>query len=134
MKKTKLNAMLFMSLLAALLTVNSVAHAQDGSKQGQRMEQRVKNMTDSMQVRLALNDNQYKQVYAINNDFAAKMKDIRTSDAGKLERAKQLKSLMKDRDNSLKGVLTADQFKNFKAMEAERKEAMRERRKGETTK
>lgn len=96
--------------------------AQDGS----RKDQAVKAMTDTMQVHLSLNDDQYKKVYDINEQFLTKLGGIKQESGGKLAKVQLLKAADKERDAALKPVLTDDQFKQFQVDKKARREEMRE--------
>jgi hypothetical protein len=98
-------------------------HAQDKSKQ------KAQRLTDSMTVRLGLTPDQIPKVKAINEEFAAKAADAKSSDAGKLGKLKKVKSAGKGRNEALKEVLTADQYKLMLEQQKEMKEEMKEKRK-----
>lgn len=117
-----------MKRLLALLVIIACAgftqlHAQDKSKE------RAQRLTDSMTVRLGLTADQIPKVQAINEEFAAKAADAKNSDAGKLGKFKKVKSAGKGRNEALKEVLTADQYKQMLEQQKEMKEEMKEKRK-----
>ncbi|BAV06519.1 hypothetical protein SAMN05421788_107183 [Filimonas lacunae] len=73
----------------------------------------VKNITDSMKLKLALTDAQYPKVYKINGDFAAKLKAVKESSDDKDTKKEKAKAVNKEWAASLKTVLTAEQYKKF---------------------
>jgi hypothetical protein len=119
----KFKALIFTGLFAVLAITHQSAFAQD------KQDKVAKAMTDSMQVKLALNDDQYKKSYDINSAFVTAAKDIKNSEGGKMQKLKQLKAAADDRDSKLKGVLTPDQFKKYEVFEEERKQKFIEKMK-----
>lgn len=73
----------------------------------------VKNLTDSMKLKLALTDAQYTKVYTINGDFAAKLKAVKDSKDDKEVKKDKAKVINKEWADALKGVLTDAQYKKF---------------------
>lgn len=99
------------------------AFAQDGSKK----DQVTKAITDTMQVHLSLNDDQYKKVYDINAQFMTKMAGIKQDSGGKLAKLQKFKAADQERDAALKPVLTDDQYKKYLQNKKERREEMKEK-------
>ncbi|OMP76259.1 hypothetical protein [[Flexibacter] sp. ATCC 35208] len=98
------------------------AFAQDGTKK----DQAAKAITDTMQVHLSLNDDQYKKVYDINAQFLTKLAGIKQDNGGKLAKLQKFKTADQERDAALKPVLSDDQFKKFQENKKARREEMRE--------
>jgi len=99
------------------------AFAQDGS----RKDQAAKAITDTMQVRLTLNDDQYKKVYDINEQFLSKLGGVKQEGGGKLAKMQKLKAADQERDAALKPVLTDEQYKKYQEFKKERRAEMKER-------
>src|SRR5688500_11910549 len=112
--KIVLTVMLFVSMNAL--------YAQDKSN-----EERAKMLTENMKKNLALADDQYEKVYTIDLFCVSKASQIRNSGCGQLDKARKLKSADGDRDKMLKGVLTEEQYKKFKAQKAEDRKKMKKR-------
>lgn len=110
------------ALFVLLFAMCQGVFAQDGS----RKDQATKAMTDTMQARLSLNDDQYKKVYDINAQFLSKLGSIKQQGGGKLAKLKNLKAADQERDAALKPVLSDDQFKKFQEYKKERREEMKE--------
>jgi hypothetical protein len=83
-------------------------------------EERAKMITQKMKEQLKLTADQEKKTYAINLKYAKKNEEVRklTDEAAM---RKTIQTNNKDRDNELKGVFTADQFKSYQKMLEERK-------------
>lgn len=122
MKPRKTNVSIIGGFLLLFLTVVGSSFAQDVSK-----EQKATVLTDSMKTRLLLNDDQYKQVYAINLDFMTKVATVKESSSGKIAKLQKLKSMDDDRNSSLKKILTESQFKDFLIYKEENKNEMKSR-------
>ena len=97
--------------------------AQDGS----RKDQATKAITDTMQVQLTLNDDQYKKVYDINEQFLTKLGGIKQEGGGKLAKLQKLKAADQERDAALKPILTDEQFKKYQEFKKERRAEMKEK-------
>lgn len=105
-------------LLAGL---NGVALAQDqeqstapqtGMRQMRSPEQRAQMLTDRMDKKLNLTDDQKKSVYDINLNTAQKINDaMQNHDRG------AMRSIKQERDNTMQKVLTADQYQQYQQME-----------------
>jgi hypothetical protein len=109
-------------LTVMLFVIMNALYAQDKSS-----EERAKMLTENMKKNLSLADDQYEKVYTINLVFVTKALQIRNSGGGRLGKARKLKSADGDRDKMLKGVLTEEQYKKFKAQKAENREEMKKR-------
>lgn len=110
------------TLLVLFFGLYQGAFAQDGS----RKDQATQAITDTMQVRLSLNDDQYKKVYDINAQFLTKLGSIKQEGGGKLAKFQKLKAADQERDAALKPILTDDQFKKFQEYKKARREEMKE--------
>lgn len=111
-------------LLLFFMSVAGASFAQDSKK-----ETRAKALTDTMKTQLALNADQYNQVYTINLDFITKMAALKEDGGSKMSKFSKLKSIDKERDSALKGVLTTEQFKSFEEFKKANREEMKARRK-----
>ncbi|MFW0717436.1 hypothetical protein [Pedobacter sp. N23S346] len=88
-------------------------------------EERAQFQTSLMKTKLSLDSGQLNHVQAINLKYALKNDPIIKSDASKLSKFKQLKTLQKEKDGELKKVFTAEQYKQYQAFEEEMKEKMK---------
>jgi len=106
------------------LSVHSVAIAQDGNRQRRTPEERAKNQVEMM-APLKLSDEQQKQVY----DFNVKMQagEAPTEGDTRETRMARGKENQAKRAEAYKQILTPEQYKQFEAMQAERRERFKER-------
>jgi hypothetical protein len=126
MKIRKTSAFIIGGFLSLFLLITGSSFAQDGSK-----EQKATALTDSMKTRLSMNDDQYRQVYAINLDFLTKVATVKEDSGGKMAKFKKLKGMDEERDASLKKVLTEQQFKDFQVYKQENRKEMKSRYKNQ---
>ncbi|MGN6567868.1 MAG: DUF4890 domain-containing protein [Flavipsychrobacter sp.] len=104
-----------------LAGINGAAYAQDqeqaaapqmGMRQMKSPEQRAQMLTDRLDKKLNLSDDQKKSVYDINLNTAQKMNDaMQNHDRG------AMRSIKQERDDAMQKVLTADQYKQYQEME-----------------
>jgi len=105
--------------MIALFFLAAGAHAQaDGG-----MEERVRKQTDNLYTELPLRDiAQYQEVYDINLKYAGKMQEAVQQAGSKMAKLKAAKSVQADKDAAMKKVLSAEQYKKYKAIMEERKD------------
>lgn len=105
--------------MIALFFLAAGAHAQvDGG-----MEERVRKQTDNLYTELPLRDSaQYQEVYDINLKYASKMQEAVQQAGSKMAKLKAAKSVQADKDAAMKKVLSAEQYKKYKAIMEERKD------------
>jgi hypothetical protein len=109
----------FIGCMMLMMVASGKLFAQEGKDM-------VRRATDSMQVRLTLNEEQYKQAYDINESFGKKMKGVKESGGRKLQQLQQLKAADKERDDAFKKILTDEQYAKYLADKKERREQMKE--------
>lgn len=116
------------TILTLVLFAGRPAMAQTGADlKNKTPEQRAQFQTEMMTSKLKLNTDQQTKVQAINLKYAKKMEPIIKGDAGRFQKFKQAKALLKDKDNELKAVFTADQFKQYLDFEAEMRQKVKEK-------
>ncbi|HTI94587.1 MAG TPA: hypothetical protein VL727_28535 [Puia sp.] len=84
-------------------------------------EGRAAALTEKMKTELALTEDQYPSVQAINLKYALKNEQIFKGSDGKFAKYRALKSSQKDKSREMKGILTSDQYKKYEAMTEEMK-------------
>lgn len=89
-------------------------------------EKRAQMQTDYMNTRLALTAAQYNQVSGINLAYARRIEPILRSEDGRFTKYRKIKPLLEEKDEELKAVFTADQFKKYQDV---KQELMRQARK-----
>jgi Spy/CpxP family protein refolding chaperone len=118
---------LFVVIICALF-IPILATAQQGQARGRSAEERAKKQTEQMTKQLNLNETQQAQVAAINLKYAQKVDDMRgTGREQQAERREALKQMDEQKEQELQGVLTAEQFAQFKQAKDERRAKMQER-------
>jgi len=105
--------------MIALFFLAAGAHAQADAG----MEERVRKQTDNLYTELPLRDSaQYQEVYDINLKYAGKMQEAVQQAGSKMAKLKAAKSVQADKDAAMKKVLSAEQYKKYKAIMEERKD------------
>ena len=122
---------LFILSIMFLATV-SLATAQQGQGQGQRQrqtpEERAKSQTEYLEKLLTLTADQKTKVHAIELEISKELSTLRQNSQGNFESMREpMEKLNKKRDEKMKGVLTADQFKKY---QADNEQRQRERGQG----
>jgi hypothetical protein len=129
MKKTSIQKRAFSMVALVFMLVAQLATAQDVSAiQHKTPEERAQMQTKIMKSKLSLDSLQATKVQAINLKYALKTDPILKSDAGKFKKLKKIKALQEEKDDELKQVLTADQFKQYQALKERLKEKIKERK------
>ena len=123
MKTTKI----ILSVL--LMSFSTVIFAQ-GKMDHEAMATR---QTERMKTELALKDEQYTKIFAINKEFIQKRMELRRdSTQTKPAMHAEMQKLKADRDTKLKAVLTEEQFTKWAAVEAKRDEIRKEKQGGKS--
>ena len=116
----------FFSLLVLLISQAAKAQDNDQDFKNKTPEQRAQMQTNMMKTKLNLDSGQTLKVQAINLKYAQQLAPVLKSDEGKFAKLRQMKSIMGQKDKDLKVVFSADQYKQYKTMEAEMKDKMRD--------
>lgn len=93
-------------------------------------DERVKEMTAKQTEQLSLTPEQVPKVETINADFAKKLEAVKSDGGSKMSKFKTLKNLDKERTNSMKAILTDEQFKKFEQSKKENQKELKTRYKG----
>lgn len=107
---------------ALLLAMTTTVMAQETDK----LAEGAKIAASQMKTQLTLNDNQYTQVVDVNKAYLKKVKDCKESGDTAAAKAKKMQALNEERDNKLKSVLTATQYKKYAAVRAENVKKLKE--------
>ncbi|MCU7375713.1 hypothetical protein PEC18_34080 [Paucibacter sp. O1-1] len=81
-----------------------------------------------MTASLKLDAEQTQKVGQINLKYAQKMDPVIEGSGSKMSRFKAFKSINKDKEAELKGVLTTQQFQQFQKQQQEMKDKLKEQR------
>lgn len=109
-------------IMAAGLFVSSQTHAQQDSSAARKL-------TDKMKIELSLTDQQYNQVYNVNQHFITGVKSLQSEGGRKLAKFKKMKFIGDERDRQMKQILSAEQYQQYLENKAENREKLKESRK-----
>jgi hypothetical protein len=123
MKIFNMRAALHISIMTLLLFTGVSTFAQQ-KVQHRTPEEKAVILTNKMKSILDLSDDQYAKVKAVNLDFATKSDEIRMSQ-DKKGMINKIKTLDSQRMQSLKAVLTPDQYTKYETAKNAAKERMR---------
>jgi len=90
-------------------------------------EERARIQTEWMKQSLNLNESQLTQIEPLNLKYVKKMEEVKTI-PGKFGKLKKAKSIMDEKDNELKKILTKDQFNVYLEKREELKDKLKEAR------
>lgn len=121
-KKLTSAAKTMFAAAALFLTLTSAAVAQENDK----IAEAAKISAGQMKTQFTLNDNQYTQVVDVNKAYLKKVKDCKASGETDAAKAKKMQAINEERDNKLKSVLTATQYKKYAAVRAENVKKLKE--------
>ena len=120
-------------LAASFLVLSVIVKAQsaDSTKTEDKTadktaEGRAAALTEKMKTQLALTDDQYPQVQAINLKYAQKNQAIFAGTEGRMAKFRSLQSSQKDKSKEMKAILTKDQYKMYEEMMDEMRQKTRE--------
>ncbi len=113
--------------VAIALTAFTASYAQKGDKIRMTPEQRAEKVATHLKEKLSLSDDQKSKVYQLEVDRMKKAAEWR-KDNHEAMRSKMdsRKAFMKESDEKLEKILTADQKKAYEAMREERKTRMKD--------
>jgi hypothetical protein len=90
-------------------------------------EERARIQTEWMKQSLNLNESQLTQIEPLNLKYVQKMEEVKTI-PGRIGKLKKVKSIMEEKDNELKRILTKDQFNVYLEKREELKNKLKEAR------
>lgn len=115
---TKISFLIIVAGILSITSINAQSVNRDSLKNA-TPEQRAQMQSDMMKNKLALTDEQYKQVSDINLKYARKMDDLKQNGGGKFSKARKAKSIMSDKDDELQKVFTKEQFEKYETLKKE---------------
>ena len=77
---------------------------------------------------LELSEDQRAEFLEISRRYGEQMKALRNSNANRMEKYQELKSIRKDKNREMKALLSKDQYKLYKEMQARNQQEMKQRR------
>jgi hypothetical protein len=119
-------------LFAMAISLTGTLMAQDSSKAKPKRspEELTKMQTQQLKRKLALTADQEPKVSAVILDYSNKLVTARDSKGGKMKKMQELKHLTDAKDQSMKGILTEQQYSDYLKLMEEQKEKLKERRGG----
>jgi Spy/CpxP family protein refolding chaperone len=112
--------------LVLLLLVPVLAHAQQRMTEEEKNEMRKR--YEQFQAELNLTGEQRTKVEKINEEFFAGLSSIRNSNDRKLQKYNRYKDIQRKKDNQMKSVLDAEQFKKYEVFQKQLRDDIRENR------
>ena len=121
----------FKLLLAALVfsAFTANAQAQERPKRTEEQKKEHQEQRQENKKRLALTPDQESAFEAINKKYGPEMKALKKSESSRDEKFKKMKEMRERKDNEVKGILSETQYQTYVAMQKERKQKMKEKRK-----
>ena len=117
----------YIILLAVILTGVSAVNSQT-KEDLPPAEERAQMQTEFMTDKLALNEAQISQVLSINLKTAKRMDKV-ISMTDRMQKFKEFRSTMIEKDEALKKVLDKEQYKKYEKSKDEMKKMLKEKRK-----
>lgn len=105
----------FLVALCLFVSVSFMAVAQQGGGQQRTVEERVKTVMDKLTPGLNLDKDQQTKTDSVYTDYYKSMQKLREQmQQGNRPDRSEFEKIAGDRDEKLKTIFTADQFKKFK--------------------
>lgn len=118
-------------IMLALMPIITLAQPKGQRNQG-TPEENAQKITERMNEKLSLSEDQYQAVLDLNLDMTEQMKvTFEETEQVRAEMRSKMMEIHEDRDAMLKEVLNKEQWEQFIALKEEEKKRMRERRRGE---
>lgn len=119
----------FVALLALLVSsLNSVfAQNQANDLKHKTPEERAKFQTEMMKSKLNLDAQEQSKIEVINLNYAKKFEPVIKSTDSKVTRFKQAMSLQKAKDEELKKIFTASQYRQYEKFQEELKGKLKDK-------
>ena len=90
-------------------------------------EQRAELLTQKMNEKLTLTDDQRPAIYDINLRYARNVESAYSSGGRKMKRLKSMKAASKEKDGELKKIMTGEQYKSYLRYKDELKDMVKEK-------
>lgn len=117
------------AMMATIVLTIGTANAQDVTMEQVKSmtpEQIAEKQTETMKTKLQLTDEQVDDVYDINLKYASQVKSISASADSRSTKAMGLKEVGQNKKADMSTVLTDEQMEQFKQMQEENKEQMKQ--------
>lgn len=92
------------------------------------MPDRAERTLNLLSERLSLTDQEKDQIKPILEDRQQRFQELRSESGRPRKKKKEAQEILKDTDGKIKGVLTADQWTQYRQFEKQMQEQMKEHR------
>ena len=117
------------TVLILILSLSFVASAQTaGTKSTEEQKKEMKAKMEAFETELKLTAEQQPKFEEINSQFFEEMAKLKQDDGSRLTKYRKLKAVTKDRNEKMKDLLTAEQYKMFQAHQKEMKDGLKSMR------
>jgi len=120
------------NLIACTVLILSLSFAASAQTAGNKLtvdqKKEMKARMDTLETELKLTADQQPKFEEINAHFFEEMAKLKQDDGPRLSKYRKLKALTKDRNEKMKDLLTAEQYKAFQAHQAEMKDELKSTR------
>lgn len=106
-------------LLCTFILLSFTIAGQQAQKQQLTPAERAKAYTEWMQKNLKLSADQTDHISPINQRYATMLEEVKTSNNGKIQKFKKIKSIQKQRDAEFSSILTKEQMNLYLQKEKE---------------
>lgn len=120
-------------LFAMAISLTGTLMAQDSTKAKPKRspEELAKMQTQQLKRKLSLTADQEPKVSTVLLDYSTKLVAARDAKGGKMKKMQELKQLTEAKDQSMKGILTEQQYTDYLKLMEEQKEKLKQRRGGQ---
>jgi len=120
-------------LFAMAISLTGTLMAQDSAKAKPKRspEELAKMQTQQLKRKLSLTADQEPKVSTVLLDYSTKLVAARDAKGGKMKKMQELKQLTEAKDQSMKGILTEQQYTDYLKLMEEQKEKLKQRRGGQ---
>ncbi|MCD0490086.1 hypothetical protein LPB86_17730 [Pedobacter sp. MC2016-14] len=126
MKNSRIKKILTLSVSLLIIAFARPVMAQSKTAMKNKTpEERAQFQTNLLKEKLSLDSGQAVQLNKINLKYAQKNEPIINGNGSKFSKLKELKDLQKQKDAELKNIFTADQYKQYQALQAEMKDKIK---------
>ena len=116
------------SIVVVVMLVSAITFAQDRELTQEQKEQ-VKKQLEQYYEKLDLSEEQQPKFEEITEKYALQMKDLKMSDKGRFAKYREFKSIKSSKNEEIKLLLSAEQYKMYKKTQKEIQKKIKEKRK-----
>ena len=124
----KMNKIIGLTILLLMLFLNlSDLHAQSKDNLSDDQKKEIKKQMEANEERLNLNEDQKNSYRRINRKYGKMARVVRDEETERTAKKEKLEKIRDDRNGEMKVLLSADQYKIYQEIEAERQEQMKQK-------